>query len=99
MSASLSRRALLGGRPRYGADPGPRVATLSGNCLAVAGVACGICADPCEPRALRIKPQLGGRALPLIDAAACTGCGDCLPICPVGSLSLAPAPQETNPCA
>lgn len=99
MSATLSRRALLEGRLRSQPEPGPRVAALTGSCLALAGVACGICADPCEPRALRVKPQLGGRARPVIDAAACTGCGDCLPICPVASLALVPAPQESAPCA
>jgi len=45
--------------------------------------------------------MLGGRALPVIDAAACTGCGDCLSICPVGALSLVPAasPSEEQACA
>lgn len=103
MSAPLSRRALFGRRAEPEPESGPRVAVLAAGCLATTGVACGICVDPCEPRALRMKPQLGGRATPIIDAAACTGCGDCIPICPVASLSLGPAPeicpQESRPCA
>jgi ferredoxin-type protein NapF len=108
MPANLSRRAFFT-RPVRGAMPepqsaaaAPRVVALVGHgCLAAQAVTCGTCADPCEPRALRIRPLLGGRALPVIDVAACTGCGDCLSVCPVGALSLVPAPSlaEENPCA
>ncbi len=109
MSGSLSRRAFLTGSRRSStasADAVPvaataMVAVVDGGCLAARGVTCGTCADPCEPRALRLRPLLGGRALPLIDAAACTGCGDCLSVCPVGALSLVPAasPSEEQACA
>ena len=102
MSHPISRRALFG---RAAPTPSPAgqgrvVAVLGGGCLAVQGVTCGTCADPCEPRALKVRPLLGGRALPTIDAAACTGCGDCLNVCPVGALSLAPADLgEATSCA
>ncbi|CAA7625537.1 4Fe-4S dicluster domain-containing protein [Magnetospirillum sp. UT-4] len=101
MSRSISRRAFLGRTPDTQPPPsdGARVATLSGGCLAAAGTTCMACADPCEPRALRLRPLPGGRALPLIDAVLCTGCGDCLAVCPVGALSLEPASQETLACA
>lgn len=106
MSGTLSRRAFLTGARR--ADPvhaqaaaTARVAAVDGACLAVQGVTCSTCVDPCEPRALRLRPLLGGRALPVIDAAACTGCGDCLSVCPVGALSLVPvaSPSEEQACA
>lgn len=102
MSPQLSRRALFG-RADSTQSPqiqAPRVAVLGLGCLAVQGVACGICSDPCEPGALKVRPLPGGRAIPLIDADACNGCGDCLNVCPVGALNLAPAGVgESKPCA
>lgn len=102
MSHSISRRALFrraSPAPAPSAT-GPLVAVVGGACLAAQGVTCASCVDPCEPRALRIRPLLGGRGLPVVDAAACTGCGDCLNVCPVSALSLAPADLgEANPCA
>ncbi|MBR9972241.1 4Fe-4S dicluster domain-containing protein [Magnetospirillum sulfuroxidans] len=102
MSPQLSRRALFGRAARIQPPEtqGPRVAVLGGGCLAVQGVACGSCADPCAPRALKMHALLGGRAIPLIDVAVCSGCGDCLNVCPVGALTLAPAGLgENTSCA
>lgn len=108
MPGLLSRRAFLTGSHRQEITPVPGtaanagvVAAVSGVCLAARGIACGSCVDPCAPRALLLKPLLGGRALPVIDAAACTGCGDCLSVCPVGALALVPAasPSEEQACA
>lgn len=107
MPGILSRRAFLTGRQHVSPAPAEDsvhhslVAEVGGACLAARGVTCGTCADPCEPRALRLRPLLGGRAFPVIDAAACTGCGDCLSVCPVGALALVPAasPSEEQACA
>lgn len=98
MSTTLSRRALFG-RPST-RDAGPRVAAVGGGCVAARGIACSSCSDPCEPRALRVRPLPGGRALPVIDTALCTGCGDCVRVCPVDALALVPAPaREDEACA
>lgn len=110
MPRTLSRRAFFTGRraeplnsvARPGVVDGKSarmVAQLAANCLAVGGVACSVCADPCEPRALRVRPLLGGRALPVIDMDSCTGCGDCVRLCPVGALSVVDAPTASEEAA
>lgn len=109
MPRTLSRRAFFTGRrpepvqsparPARGEAAARRVAQVAANCLAVSGVTCSVCADPCEPRALRVKPLVGGRALPIVDTNACTGCGDCAKVCPVGALVLAEADPEEAACA
>lgn len=103
MSGMLSRRAFFTRSSPAAETPesadestGPRVAVLGANCLAVNGVMCGTCADPCDPRALRVRPLGGGRALPIIDTAACTGCGECVSVCPVGALSVVPVPAKSE---
>jgi len=67
---------------------------ISRGCLAFQGVACRACDDACEVRAIRFRPQLGGNLEPLIDAEACTACGDCLSVCPVSALSLSGDPKN-----
>lgn len=57
-------------------------------CLARRGVECRVCGDACDARALRFVPARGGIAQLQVDSAACTGCGDCLAVCPVAALSL-----------
>lgn len=65
---------------------------VSESCLARQRVECRLCADACDVRALRFVPALGGIAQLQVDLQACTGCGDCVPPCPVGATELkAPA--------
>ena len=59
-------------------------------CIAFQGVECQACADPCEPRAIRMRPRIGGVALPAIDLSTCTGCGACYAPCPVQALRIQP---------
>ena len=87
-----SRRSfLLPGSRRVTADgqPAPLRAQVGPECLATQGVECRLCGECCDASAIRFPPRLGGVAQPLIDAARCTGCGDCLPLCPPGALRLA----------
>ncbi len=63
-------------------------ASISDGCLANQNVHCQICQDQCEVRAIRFTPRLRSAPLPLIDTDACTGCGNCLPNCPSGAISL-----------
>ena len=57
-------------------------------CLNRRGVECRVCGDACETRALRFLPARGGIAQLQVDTAACTGCGDCVAVCPVGAVDL-----------
>jgi ferredoxin-type protein NapF len=68
----------------------PLLAHLGGACISVQGVTCRLCGDPCEPRAIRFRPLVGGRVLPEISAETCTGCGVCVSVCPVGAITMAP---------
>jgi ferredoxin-type protein NapF len=60
-------------------------------CFAFQGIACMSCRDACAPGAIRFTLARGG-ARPELDLETCTGCGDCLPVCPAGAIaSLSPA--------
>jgi ferredoxin len=67
-----------------------QVATVSSAnaCVERHGVVCRRCVEACEKSAIRILAREGLGAV--IDDAACTGCGDCIPVCPVEAIALAP---------
>jgi ferredoxin-type protein NapF len=44
--------------------------------------------DACPEQAIRFTLRIGGPPLPQIDAARCTGCGDCFTACPASALVL-----------
>ncbi|WP_434057817.1 4Fe-4S dicluster domain-containing protein [Bradyrhizobium japonicum] len=76
--------------PRLEQPCAEQVATVSSAnaCVERHGVVCRRCVEACEHSAIRIlaREKLGAA----IDAAACTGCGDCIPVCPVEAIALAP---------
>ena len=95
MTASLSRRALFRAFRDQPASSGlageataPMLAHVGPACVEPRGVMCRRCGDECEPRAISFRLASAGRAQVRIDAGACTGCGDCLAICPVGAIEL-----------
>ncbi|WP_284155361.1 4Fe-4S dicluster domain-containing protein [Sulfuricystis multivorans] len=98
----ITRREFL--RGRFGASKGnsqtgsaeaggeTMLAAIGPTCIAyLQNVVCRSCGDACDAQAIRFSPRLGGAALPLVIAERCTGCGDCLPVCPAGAITLAPA--------
>lgn len=98
-SMPVSRRALLSAffpsAPAEGADPGAceqpgLVATISTTTICVErhGVSCRRCAEVCEHSAVQIMAR--ERRGAVVDAKSCTGCGDCVPVCPVGALAMLP---------
>lgn len=82
---SMSRRNMLFGTSHTKDRSQLRVAD---RCLALSGVACRACEDSCIVRAIRFQPRLGGVDQLKVDTAACTGCGECLLVCPINALSL-----------
>lgn len=66
-------------------------------CLTCAeGLDCGLCERRCPRKAISLKEEMGGKdgkqkvSVPVVDAAACTGCGACEHYCPVGAFRVGP---------
>ena len=80
-----TRRALLTGH----AESEARIA-ITHHCLAKRNIHCQSCSDCCPEQAIRFTPRLGGPPLPIVVVSRCTGCGDCIAICPADALVFAP---------
>ncbi|NOG74126.1 4Fe-4S dicluster domain-containing protein [Roseicella sp. DB1501] len=93
LPANPGRRGLLLGRPVI-VDQRP-VAALARSCLALRGIACMSCRDACLTGAIRFSLVRGG-AIPRVEAEACTGCADCIPVCPASAITLV-APEAREP--
>ena len=63
-----------------------RVTIDSNACMAMKGVVCRTCGDLCGERAIRFQLRVGGAAVPLLDVSACTGCGECIALCPARAI-------------
>ena len=101
MPLAVSRRALLAAflpsesrnaEPERHTDkpPAALLATVRSStaCVETRGVTCRRCTEACDHSAIRIAAR--ERRGAVIDAAACTGCGDCVPVCPVEAIAIVP---------
>lgn len=72
--------------------PWSLLARIGEDCLPRQGVDCRTCGERCDIGAIRFAPRLGGPALPEIDAARCTGCGECVADCPTRAIAVVRPP-------
>ena len=62
--------------------------TIKKSCLSLNAIVCRTCGDNCDEQAIQFSLQLGGVSIPKIDNDKCTGCGQCLYICPENAISI-----------
>jgi ferredoxin-type protein NapF len=85
-SHGTSRRALF--RGRLLARP---TAVINDECLAEAGIVCRSCGDVCPDAAISFRPRLGLPPKAVVNELACTGCGECVGVCPSQAIGLGAA--------
>ena len=87
-----SRRALF--RGQLLSQP---VAVIGDGCLAEAGIVCRSCGDVCPEIAIRFRPRIGLPPQAIVSESACTGCGECVGVCPGSAITLGAAHREAVP--
>ena len=75
-------------RPTPDTTPWSYVVSIKDSCLSLKGTLCRTCGDACDKRAIKFSLQVGGRAQPVLNQELCTGCGECLFVCPVKSIEI-----------
>lgn len=85
-SPGPSRRALF--RGQFLTKP---VALIGELCLAEAGIVCRSCGEACPDSAIGFRPRMGLPPQAIVDAAACTGCGQCVGACPGEAITIGAA--------
>lgn len=63
---------------------------ITSKCLSLNAVVCRTCGDNCDEQAINFKLQLGGISEPQVELDDCTGCGACVPVCPVNAVQIKP---------
>lgn len=88
--ADCVRACATGALHRAGpeAPPWRQSARIGAACLAGQQVECRVCGESCPSAAIRFQLQAGRVASPVLDPAACTGCGACLAPCPTQAITI-----------
>ncbi len=63
--------------------------TVNARCLPTNNVTCQSCKDACDAQAISF-PYTSSNPTPLIDLNSCTGCGECVSVCPVDAIAIKP---------
>lgn len=97
MSSQLSRRGLFRAfradvttSPDGDLSTDSMIARIGSACVEPSGVMCRRCGDECDVRAISFRPLGGGKTQARVDAEICTGCGQCLSVCPVQAIDMIP---------
>lgn len=64
---------------------------IQSGCLSMNGVICRSCGESCEESAIQFQLQTRGRAVPRVDGDLCSGCGECVAVCPNHSIRIQPS--------
>ena len=76
------------GEPRNDMDAWTHRVVINSHCMALKGVVCRTCGDVCDVRAIRFQLKLGGVSTPILDSSTCSGCGECVALCPARAISV-----------
>lgn len=84
--------------PRNDVPPWTLRPQIDASCLSIRGTVCRVCAERCEPEAIRFHPLKGGTFRPAISHERCHGCGACVGVCPVQAIAMISAlnPPKKN---
>ncbi len=63
-------------------------AQIGAQCLSNQGIECRSCGEHCDVRAIRFRLTAGRVAHPQLDEQVCTGCGNCVSVCPASAISI-----------
>ena len=81
---------------RHQAHPFRFTAVITDQCFSMRGIVCRSCGEICEFRAISFKAIVGGKTKVQLSRDNCTGCGECISICPADSITMKPTViQET----
>ena len=69
-------------------------AGMSPECLAKKNIECRSCSEACENSAIKFSLHVGRVATPKVDVESCTGCGECLSVCPVKAITVSPLEDQ-----
>lgn len=65
-------------------------AYINNRCFARRGVLCQSCGEICETSAIQFRHAVGGNTYIYINTSDCTGCGECVSLCPADAITMKP---------